>query len=96
MGDIDLQQALQLEDGENLPPCQEARTRSPPPSSSSIKSRQEESPPPTIRNMAEGWREEKNEKVVSTKRMDNSWTMVGLVGWSRRMEKENDGQMKEG
>ena len=28
--------------------------------------------------------------------MDNSWNMVGLVGWWRRMEKENDGQMKEG
>ena len=28
--------------------------------------------------------------------MDNSWNMVGLVGWWRRMEKENERQKKQG
>ena len=77
MGDMELQQALQEEDGKNPLHCQEARTRSPPPSRTSIKSRKEESPPPTIRKMTEGWREEKYEKVVST----ISWNMVDLEGW---------------
>ena len=39
--------------------------------------------------MAEGWRKKNEEKAESNKRMENCWNMVGLVGWWRRVEKEN-------
>ena len=94
MGDMELRPALQEDNEENPPIVQEARSRSPPPSSSNDKSRQAVTPPPTIRKMAEGWRKEKDE-TLSNKRMDNCWNMVGLVGWWRRIEKENERQIND-
>ena len=93
-GDMELHPALQEDNEENPPIVQEARSRSPPPSSSYDKSIQAVTPPPTIRKMAEGWREEQFEEFVSTKWKENIWNMVGLVGWWRRMEKENERQVK--
>ena len=95
MGDMELHPALQEDNEENPPIVQEARSRSPPPSSSYDKSIQAVTPPPTIRKMAEGWRKEKDEKAESNKRMEISWNMVGLVGWWRRVERENLKQIKD-
>jgi hypothetical protein len=46
--------------------------------------------PTTIRKMAEGRKKKKkrDEKAEINKRMENCWSMVGLVGWWRRVESE--------
>ena len=97
MGDQELQQAVHDVDEveQHPPPCQEASSRSPPPSNTNEESRQAGTTSPTIRKIAEGWRKEKDEKAESNKRMEISWNMVGLVGWWRRVERENLKQIKD-
>jgi hypothetical protein len=104
MGDNELQQAVHDYDDDeeeveqHPPPWQEASSRYPPPSNTNEESRQAGTTSPTIREMAEGWRKEKDEKAESNKRMERSWNMVALVdgiGWWRWVEREYLKQIKD-